>query len=128
MARPEKPIDWKKVEEMLMANCHGTEISAYYDMHPDTFYRRVEEEYGMGFTAFSAEKKRKGDILLRQAQYSKAIKGDNTMLIWLGKLRLDQKDPEHTPSRTNITVNVNDTLATGISAERLSSPDNQSSQ
>lgn len=92
MTRPEKPIDWKLVDDLLLAGCHGTEIAPHFDMHPDTFYRRVEEQYNMGFTDYSSQKKFKGDSILRAVQYKKAVKGDNSMLIWLGKNRLKQTD------------------------------------
>ena len=96
MSRPEKEIDWKKVDELLIAGCLGTEIAPHFNMHPETFYRRVEEKYGMGFTKYSSEKKSHGESLLRAHQYAKALgltdKGDNTLLIWLGKNRLKQKE------------------------------------
>jgi|SRR5579864_2193260 len=94
MARPEKNIDWKVVDHLLMAGCKGTEIAANFDMHPDTFYIKVEEQYKMGFSAYSQEKRSKGDSLLRAKQFEKALEKDNTMLIWLGKQRLDQREPE----------------------------------
>jgi hypothetical protein len=96
MSRPEKPIDWLMVDKLLEGGCLGTEICTHFNMHHDTFYRRVEEKFNVSFTAYSAEKKRKGETNLRMAQYLKAIgetkKGDNTLLIWLGKQRLEQKD------------------------------------
>lgn len=96
MARPEKPIDWKKVDDLLIAGCLGTEIAACFDMHPSTFYLKVEEKYKMGFTQYSSEKKSQGESILRAHQYAKALgltdKGDNTLLIWLGKTRLKQKE------------------------------------
>lgn len=92
MSRPEKPIDWKKVDDLLIAGCLGTEIAAHFDMHATTFYSRVEEKYGMSFTLYSSEKKHKGDSLLRAKQFEKALEKDNTMLIWLGKQRLSQRE------------------------------------
>lgn len=92
MTRPEKPIDWARVDKLLMAGCLGTEIAATFDMHPDTLYRRVEEKYKMGFTAYCSEKRSLGDALLREVQYDKALEKDNTMLVWLGKNRLDQSE------------------------------------
>lgn len=92
MARPNKPIDWQRVEELLEANCHGTEIASIYGMHPNTFYDRVVQEYGMSFTEFSTRKKETGNAYLREAQYLKALDKDNTMLVWLGKNRLNQSD------------------------------------
>jgi hypothetical protein len=95
VARPVKPIDWKLAEELMEAGCPGTEIASHFDMHPDTLYRRVEEEYGMGFTAFCSSKKATGESNIRLAQYRKAVKKqDNTMLIWLGKNRLGQKESQ----------------------------------
>lgn len=96
MSRPEKEIDWKKVDDLLTAGCLGTEIAGYFDMHPNTFYGKVEDKYKMSFTSYSQEKKAKGESILRAHQYAKALgiteKGDNTLLIWLGKQRLNQRD------------------------------------
>lgn len=92
IGRPEKPIDWKKVDELLEAGCHGTEISPYFDLSAERFYERVFEKYGMSFSLYANEKRQKGDSILREVQFKKAAKGDNMMLIWLGKNRLNQKD------------------------------------
>jgi len=93
MPRPEKPIDWERVDELLECGCLGNEIAAHYNMHPNTFYDRVVSKYNMSFTDYQAEKKYKGDSLIREAQFKKALKKlDNTMLIWLGKQRLGQKE------------------------------------
>ena|ERR1022692_3082879 len=101
--RPEKAINWKTVDDLLVAGCLGTEIASHFDMHPDTLYRRIEEQYGMGFTAYSTEKRSKGDSLLRAKQFDKALKGDNTLLIWLGKNRLKQVD---SPAEISVDSNT----------------------
>jgi predicted metal-binding transcription factor (methanogenesis marker protein 9) len=96
MPRPEIPIDWERVDELLIAGCLGTEIASYFSMHPNTFYDRVVAKYNVSFTEYSTQKKATGEALLREAQFKKAIKKhDNTMLVWLGKQRLGQKE---TPS------------------------------
>lgn len=92
MSRPEVPIDWKRVDELLIAGCVGTDIAAAYHMHPDTFYRRVEKKHGIGFTAYAQQKKGIGDSFLREAQYKQALKNNTAMLIWLGKQRLHQRE------------------------------------
>ena len=92
MARPEKPVDWKKVDQLLLAGCHGTEIAPHFNINVDTFYRKVQEKYKVGFTEYSALKKHQGDSLLRAKQYEKALQKDNTMMIWLGKQRLGQRE------------------------------------
>ncbi len=103
MSRPEKPINWKLVDDLLIAGCLGTEIAAHFDIHPTNFYLRIEQEYGMSFTAYSSEKKQKGDSILRAKQFEKAAKGDNTMLIWLGKNRMKQAE---TPMEISVDTNT----------------------
>lgn len=90
--RPEKLVDWDMVDDLLLAGCMGSEIAPYFDMHPDTLYKKVEEKFNVTFSVYSQQKKSKGDGCLRKAQFDKAIGGDNTMLVWLGKNRLDQKE------------------------------------
>lgn len=94
--RPYKKIDWDKADELLLCGCTGVEVAAYFGMHPDTFYCRVLKEKKVGFTEYSSEKKSNGEALIREAQFKKALglskKGDNTLLIWLGKQRLGQKE------------------------------------
>jgi len=92
MSRPHKHIDWEKVDRLLQAHTPGTEIAASFDMHPDTFYRRVEEEYGMGFTDYCSQKRNKGKNNLRLAQLKNALEGNTSMQVWLGKNWLGQKD------------------------------------
>jgi hypothetical protein len=91
-------IDLERVERLLIFGCKGSEIAAAIGVHPDTLYRRIVDECGINFSTFAAQKKEKGDTLLKEAQFLKAIDGDNTMLIWLGKHRLGQtegEDPKH---------------------------------
>lgn len=103
--RPEKIINWKLVDELLLAGCLGTEIAPHFDMHVNTFYDRVKQETGVCFTEYSTEKRSKGESLLRHQQYKKALgvttDGDNTLLIWLGKNRLHQRDA---PQEINVST------------------------
>lgn len=96
MTRPEIPINWDKVDELLMSGAPGTEIAAFFGMHEDTFYLRVSKQYNMGFSEYASKKKSTGEALLRLQQYNKAMgltsKGDNTLLIFLGKQRLGQRE------------------------------------
>jgi len=90
--RPEKHIDWDIVDEMLLAGCLGTEIAPRFDINQHTFYDRVQKKFGITFTQYSQEKRAQGEGCLREVQYKKAIGGDNTLLVWLGKNRLKQSD------------------------------------
>jgi len=90
--RPKAIIDWEKVDKMLQAGCTGTEVAAALGYHPDTLYNACKRVHKMDFSAYSQAKRAHGDQLLRTAQYSKAMSGDTTMQIWLGKQRLGQSD------------------------------------
>jgi transposase len=90
--RPEKPIDWERVDRLLVCGCSGPEIAASLGIHHDTLYNRLAAKYGKGFTEYSQEKKQSGDSILREKQFEKATEKDNTMMIWLGKQRLKQKE------------------------------------
>lgn len=91
--RNEIIIDWEKVDQFLMAGCTGTEVAAYFGCHPDTLYNKCKEKFKMGFSQYCQEKRSKGDNFLKNAQYKNAMGGNTTMQIWLGKQRLDQREP-----------------------------------
>jgi hypothetical protein len=94
MSRPEKPIDWDLVDSMLEAGCEGVKIAPRFNMHVNTFYDRIANKYGMSFTEYSTLKCGEGEANLQHHQYLKALgktkKGDNSILIHLGKTRLKQ--------------------------------------
>jgi hypothetical protein len=94
--RPQLLIDWKQVDEYLIAGCPGTKIADALGIHHETLYNRCEQEKGMAFSSYSQQKRTIGDAILQKAQFDKAIgnteKGDNTLLIWLGKVRLEQRE------------------------------------
>lgn len=99
--RPEIPIDWDKVNDLLEADCDGASIARSIGIHPDTLYNRIEEKYKVKYSDYSAYIRQKGCDLLKKAQFDKALgrtdKGDNTLLIWLGKIRLKQKEEVYVP-------------------------------
>lgn len=111
MSRPEKPIDWARVDKLLMAGCEGVEIAPHFNMHVNTFYDRVAKHYGIGFTEYSCSKKKEGDSLLLEKQYDKAVEGDNTMLIWLGKQRMNQSDKSKDEINSSITIRHENALS-----------------
>lgn len=90
--RPPVKLDWNKIAELSMAGCSVSEIAGYFGCVERTIYERCETDLGKKFTHFSQENHSKGDSLLRAKQYSKALEGDNTLLIWLGKNRLKQSE------------------------------------
>jgi hypothetical protein len=90
--RPKADIDWERVDELLAADCEGTEIAAHLGLNPLTLYRRCEKDHKINFSQYLQEKKALGNSLLKEQQFKKALGGDCGMLIWLGKNRLNQAD------------------------------------
>lgn len=115
---PSVPIDMAKVDELIMSGCLGTEVAAYFGVHPTTLYKRIEDNFNMNFSSYLAEKRSKGDSILKAHQYAKAIgltdKGDNTLLVWLGKTRLGQREVTETISKSNIILKACDDLRSGF--------------
>lgn len=105
MPKKLKPIDFKIVDKLLEAGCLGTEIAGYFGVHEDTLYLRTQSEKKMTFTQYSAQKRSKGDSFLRSKQFEIALLGDKTMLVWLGKTRLGQREMNDlTELKDHITV------------------------
>lgn len=90
--RPKAIIDWNMVGKMLEAGCTAEGIAATIGIDRDTLYIRCRTDHNQDFSAFAQEKRAKGDELLRQKQMQVAMRGDKTMLIWLGKQRLGQSE------------------------------------
>ncbi len=100
--RPKAVIDWNQVGKLLEAGGSAVGIAAMLGIDVKTLYNRCETDNKITFSAYSQQKLAKGDELLRSKQFQVAMAGDKTMLIWLGKQRLNQSDK----SDTNITADV----------------------
>jgi len=94
-------IDWDQVGRYLEADCSGTEIAGILGIHENTLYLRCKEDQGVEFVAFKLLKRASGDGLLKIEQFRKAVKGDKTMLVWLGKQRLGQKDKNEVDNKSS---------------------------
>lgn len=92
VGRQEIPIDWDFVDGYLEAKCSGREIAGLLGINQDTLYDRCLKDKGEIFTDYSAKLRAKGESCLRKVQYDCALAGDKTMLVWLGKNRLEQTD------------------------------------
>jgi hypothetical protein len=87
--RPKKKVKINPPElvfNLASIGCSDTVIGDFIGLSADTVKRRFAENLTKG----RAERK----IKLHQAQTDKALSGDSTMLIWLGKQDLDQHDKQ----------------------------------
>lgn len=94
-----KEIDWSRVDNMLISGSNGVECASAIGICPETLYLRCRKEKKLVFSVYSQQKKEHGDAMLRAAQYQLAINDKNpTMLIWLGKVRLGQREQDYAPA------------------------------
>jgi len=84
VARPKIDIDAKEVEKLASYGCKNTEIADFFGCDTDTLTRRFKDILVKGRAGL---KKR-----IRKAQIDFALKGNATLLIWLGKNELGQSD------------------------------------
>lgn len=84
MARPRKKIDQSIVEKLAAIHCTMEEIASVCECSVDTLERRFAEPIKSA--------KNRGKTSLRRHQWELAQKGNVTMLIWLGKQLLGQRD------------------------------------
>lgn len=95
MARPEVPINWDLVDELLLYQNSGAQIASHFGIHPDTFYRRFQDKYGENFVGYAGIKYTQGKSNLLKKQFQKAINDGNVpLLLKLGEIYLDQKQTE----------------------------------
>ena len=100
-------IDWDVVAEYLMAGCSGVEVAAQLGIHENTLYQRCKTDLGVEFVAFKQEKQASGDSILKKVQFEAAIKDkDRSMLIWLGKQRLGQKEKGEQDIKVDGGINI----------------------
>jgi hypothetical protein len=84
--------EWEQIDAMCGILCRKEEICAIVNCSEDTLERRIKERSGLGFAEYFTQKSSNGKMSLRRRQYNKAMDGDNTMLVWLGKNWLKQTD------------------------------------
>lgn len=94
MGRPRMEFDLDQVRELAAMQCTLEEIAAVLKCSRETIQdrKRTDPE----FLQAIEEGKEGGKASLRRLQFKAAQKGSHTMLIWLGKQYLGQKDRSET--------------------------------
>ena len=93
MGRPRARIDWDIVSELCELMCTEEEIATILGVCVDTLAKRCQSDQGMTFPEFFKKNNTRARRALREAQFKVALEGHNpTMLIWLGKQYLGQRN------------------------------------
>lgn len=89
--RPVVDIDWKMLDEAIVWASQEY-CAERLGCSVDTLSRRIKEHYGMSFAEYKNKRREPLKINLLVKQYEVAMRGNTTMLIWLGKQHLGQSD------------------------------------
>lgn len=100
-----KKIDWNKVDELLKAQCHGTEIAAILGVSEDTLYNHCFFEHNVNWNQYKNPPKDAGKGLVKYEQYKEARSGNVQMMIFWGKNHLGQRDKFDHNIQGNISIN-----------------------
>jgi hypothetical protein len=90
MTNAEQPIDYQAVEKLAMLHCTDAEIAAFLGMGEAELVERMNVD-GLLFKAVDGGRSL-GRMGLRRLQWRAAEAGRTTMLIWLGKQLLGQRE------------------------------------
>lgn len=98
--RPEIDFDWLRLNKLCQYPLSQDDIAECMGMSKDTIARRILEMFDMSFAAYHNKKKARMRKTLMAWQFKAARTGNITMLIWLGKQYLEQKDQVESKSTT----------------------------
>lgn len=112
--RPRADIKGKEFEQLCALQCTQEEICSFFDVCSETLNAWCKRTYGMNFSDVFKQKRGKGKISLRRAQFRLA-ESNATMGIWLGKQYLDQREPkEHLGTETMEQLDRVDEILGGV--------------
>lgn len=95
MGRPEIEILKDDFEKLCAMQCTLVEIAGFFNCSEDTIENWCKKTYkGQTFSEVYKKKSAKGKISIRRQQFRTAEAGNVSMLIWLGKQYLGQKEPK----------------------------------
>ncbi len=89
--QPKAKIDLDELEKLCVLQCTQGEIAAYFGVTRRTIENRAQEPE---FREIMERGQQKGLISLRRKQMQAVELGNTTMLIWMGKQLLGQKDKQ----------------------------------
>ena len=91
-SKPLTDKDFKKLLNMVRIQCTMEECCSVLEMSDTTLNRRLKEMDYNNFEDLYKRHNDEGKMSLRRMQWQAAEKGNSTMLVWLGKQYLNQKD------------------------------------
>ena len=116
--RPPIDIDWQQFDKLCLMQATLSEIAGWFDCEERTIENKVTSKFGISFFEYFKKKSAGGKISLRRKQYEMALSGNVSLLIWLGKQYLNQRDEppkeETNDSSIDSLINALDLTARAI--------------
>lgn len=103
--RPKKDIDQHQFESLCGLQCTKLEICDFFEVSDKTLDRWCKETYNTSFSEVYQQKREKGKISLRRAQF-KLAETNAVMAIFLGKQYLGQRDNKDANANPDDKVTV----------------------
>lgn len=112
IGRPLKEIDIEVVERAAAIGCTIEEVAGLCGVGRTTFYDRMEIDPDL--KAAVDRGRENGKVTLRRLQWRKAEAGSDTMLIWLGKQMLGQRDKQEVTGANGGPIEMRDATPTEV--------------
>lgn len=101
---PKKQMDYVAIERAASIGCTKEEIAAVIGVSPATLYSRINDDPSV--VEAIERGSHKGKATLRRMQWKGAQEGNATMLIWLGKQLLGQRDKIDTAVEGAVPIKI----------------------
>lgn len=112
MGRPRKELEdisvdgWELLDSLIIWSAHAEYIAEKLGISEDTLSKRIKDKHGCTFTEYRNKKKEAIRINLFKKQYDEAMKGNTSLLIWLGKNECGQSDKQEVIQDKPININI----------------------
>ncbi len=94
--RPRHELDYTLLDKLCAIQCTGEEVASVMGIDYDTLNRALKRDGNAGFAEYFKKKGAHGRTSLRRKQMESALSGNTSMMIWLGKQYLGQRDKQET--------------------------------
>lgn len=105
--RPKAEINLEQLKAMVRIQCTQEECCAVMGVTEPTLTTHLKELGYSGFLEFYKKYSHEGLASLRRAQWKAAVENNNpTMLVWMGKQMLGQKDKVENELTGSLDINT----------------------
>ena len=100
--------DFDKLVNMVRIQCTQDEICGIFNVTDKTLNEALKRRGEPGFSGFYKKHQDEGRASLRRSQWKAAQDGNPTMLVWLGKQMLGQRDKQEIEHKGGLNITLVD--------------------